>query len=519
MNKNIIIVGGGTAGWLTALFVKKFYPEYNVNLVESKEIGILGAGEGTVPGFTTFLNRIDVNVFDVIKNAKGTFKNGIVFEDWNGDGKAYGHIFRPWAEGLSDFSVPGRFDLGCITHHYHHLIANDLSFNDNLLTHKATFNNKSPYIVRAEKVNGEDLRVSYKAQMAFALHFDARLLADYLKNVGIERGIKLFDDKLKQLNTDEKGFITSIDFESGMNLKCKFVYDCTGFHRQIIGKFYKSNWISYDAHLPCRSAIPFFPNTDSFIPPYTLAKALKYGWMWKIPLQHRYGAGYVFDSNMISDDQAKKELDDLMGYEVQSPKTFRFNPGSYDRAWIKNCMAIGLSAGFIEPLEATSIWVSYAQLEESLKYFITAEDQEALEPLRNQFNEVHNNNNERVLDFIYLHYMTKRKDTPFWKNFRKNNKPTKSIQRFLERIKEGPMTVTTVEHMNHQKYHTMKWMADSYIEISHGLGLLDKKYSEFYSSNYILSPNFAEYSVKMNNTVNQMVDHKQFLEIFDLYNP
>ena len=506
---NIVVVGGGTAGWVTALFAEKYYKDHNVILVESSEIGILGAGEGSTPFLIDFFTLLGIDTMQIMKNTKGTFKNGIVFDNWNGDGKRYAHMFEPTGE-MSKFALDGIFSSGCRSYFYNKLIAKGINFDDYVFNQKLTYLNKAPCSISNNVANPE---------IFFSIHFDARLLADYLRSVGVARGIKIYDDKLKRINTDDEGYISSIDFESGLNLETAFVYDCTGLKREIIGKFYNSKWKDYSEHLPCDSAIPFFPPMEDEIPPYTLSKAMKYGWMWKIPLQHRFGAGYVFDSKQVSEDNAKKELDDLMGYEVQSPRTFKFNPGSFKEVWIKNCMAVGLAAGFIEPLEATSIWAAAAQLDHSLRHFVLTKDRNSLDFFRKRFNQTIENSNDRVLDFIYLHYITKRKDTKFWRDFRKINKPTPGILAILNEIENGPLDIVAVEKMNEMKYHIMKWSDSSYLEICNGLGLLDKKFAKNYSENFNPIPSLDEYTIKANNIINKLLGHKEFLKVAGIYNP
>jgi tryptophan halogenase len=253
-----------------------------------------------------------------------------------------------------------------------------------------------------------------------ALHFNANQLAQYLQSIGESRGIKLIDDKVTNIITDENDYITGFDLESGNKVNANFVFDCSGFKRLIIGNHYKSPWHSYANSLPVNRAMPFFIENDGVnLPEYTEAIAMKYGWMWKIPVQGRYGCGYVFDSSFATDEEIKQELEEYLGHEIVSPRMFSFNAGCYEKMWIKNCVAIGLSSGFTEPLEATSIWVQVKALK-------LLADKFRIYGMNNEigiseFNSGMRQMNEEVLSFLNFHYHTKRKDSEFWTTFATKN--------------------------------------------------------------------------------------------------
>jgi tryptophan halogenase len=349
------ILGGGTAGWLTALFINKHYPNDDVTVIASSEIGILGAGEGTTPHFITFLNQLGIDEKDIYENCKATIKTGIKFTNWNGEGDEYYHNFN------------------CI---------------------------------------GPDLH---------ALHFDASLLAKYFQSLAISRGVKLIDDEVVDIKCKENKDVESFILKSGNVEHTDFVFDCSGFRRLIIGGLYKSEWIEYN--MPCKRAIPFFlPNDNTNLPQYTESVAMKYGWIWKIPVQGRYGCGYVFDCTKTTDEEAKQEIRDYLGHDFVSPKTFNFNAGSYKDVWINNCLGVGLSSGFIEPLEATSIWIQIV----TLNTFIECVGNK--DKLNHDMKEM----NEDILGFLYYHYMTKRTDSEFWSEFQKDNKMPEKLKMRLE---------------------------------------------------------------------------------------
>jgi tryptophan halogenase len=416
-----VVVGGGTAGWLTALFLKKNIAYSKVTVIASDEIGILGAGEGTNWDFIKFLQEIDIPVDQVIKHAKGTFKNGIKFSNWNGDGT---HYYHPFYDHLGKETDPEKNRFDPIPFYLHKLVDNK-NFNDLQFTSIISEDNRVKYVNDTQ----EELGLS-------ALHFDANLLAQYLQSVGIERGIDLIDDEVVEIITNKKGDISELQLKSGSACETTFVFDCTGFKRLIIGDFYKSEWIDYQNSLPVNRAIPFFIEHDNQeIPPYTEAIAMKYGWMWKIPVQGRFGCGYVFDSRVVSDDAIKQEIKEYLGFEPDFPRVFDFKPGVYKDVWINNCIAIGLSSGFVEPLEATSIQVSTFALR-SFAFRIN-------DMIRNrkntsaEFNKEMKQVNDHILSFLHFHYLSKRNDTEFWKLFSENNVTPPFVKKFGEISKKS----------------------------------------------------------------------------------
>jgi len=433
-NFKFVIVGGGTSGWITSLYIKKFFPEAQVTVIASSEIGILGAGEGSTPHLLTFLKEIDIPLSGVVKGASATIKNGIKFTNWNGDGTNFYQPFsqNPEIEHMQNGDIWTGFSLIDLER-----MAEDRSLDDLSLSNILSEENKVPFKRSAGNGffnNKPDNQYGFVTLASTSIHFNANMLADYLQNIGVRRGIKLIDAKVAGFENDEIGNITNIALEGGSTVPCDFIFDCTGFRRLIIGNHFKSSWKSYGESLPVKKAVPFFIKHDGeFIAPYTESIAMKYGWVWKIPVQDRYGCGYVFDSDFITPEQAKQEVDELMGFEVESPRTLSFDPGSYDTTWINNCCAIGLSSGFVEPLEATSIWIQIASLRYFLQHIsgVTLDDKMA----RTRYNQIVKEMNQDTLEFIHLHYLTKRNDSEFWTTFRQKNKHPERIQILLDELK------------------------------------------------------------------------------------
>lgn len=504
MTKQIVVVGGGTAGWLTALSVKKAYSDFDVIVIESKEIGILGAGEGSVPQLVEFFESLDVPVSDLIKNCDATLKNGIKFTNWNNDNKFYYHGFATTDNQL-DISASRSKRTATYP-----LLVSSLSLNNTVneidFTEKISENNKSPFILK--DINNKNKISDYQQLSSFSIHFNATKLANRLKEIGISRGIKVIENTIKQVSLDSNHYVKSLTLDNADIVNCDFVFDCSGFHRLIIGKVFDSTWKSYHDVLPVDAAVPFFIDMEDQIPPYTEAIAMKYGWMWKIPLQTRFGCGYVYDSSLISEAEAIKEIEEFLGYEPFYPRQgkggFKFNAGCYEESWINNCIAIGLSSSFIEPLEATSLWVSIFALN---KIFAGPEwITNNVSPIRNEFNKIIAATNNEIVNFIYFHYMSLRKDTEFWQKFSYDNAP--------EKLKEK---LTLWQHRLPNKNDSEgMWPFSSWFVIGSGIENINKAIAKDYINNikkynkelegYDYYLNYQKYKS------HECIDHKQFLE-------
>jgi len=483
-DKNIVVLGGGTAGWLTALYLKIIFNQCNITLIESKKIGILGAGEGSVPVLPKFLSELGLKLPEVIKSTGGTLKNGICFENWNGDGKKYFHGFDV-KNSLNKFKIPPYFSNDCYDYYLKHLINNNMSFDENTYPNILSFENKI------------DLD-----NMSYSYHFDAHKLAEYLKKVGQIRGINLYYDEFKNVKTDEFDNITALNFESGRSQSCDFVFDCSGFNRLLIGKYYKTKWIDYQKHLPIKKAIPFFLKQDESIKPYTQAIAMKYGWIWKIPLQHRYGAGYIFDSDYISDEDAFNEAKEMFP-EIEYTRTIKFDAGRYEKVWYKNCIAVGLSTGFTEPLEATSIWIAIMQLYNLLHFLPDIFNK--FNHRKDLYNKITSNMNDSILNFLYLHYITKRNDSLFWREFKKKNKPPKDLENLFYNIQQSNINIFDFNFKSQNDIFSFT----SYLQVANGLELFNESFNLNCYDNLI--PSQQEYNITLKNHIKNAIDHRQFL--------
>lgn len=474
---NIVILGGGTAGWLTALFAKKIFPIYNVTLIQSKEVGIIGVGEASTPHLVTFMKNLDLDMPDLIYKTNGSIKNGINFVNWNGDGKRYFHSFN---EFVDNFSIDNLFTHDCFAFYLQKLIKEKLPLEDFLYQFYLSYNNRV------------DLKNTY-----WSLHFDAGLLAKYLEEIGRSRGINVIEDKYISADLDKEGNIKNLILEN-RNQPVDFIFDCSGFHRELIGKLFKEDWISFSDHLPMKKAIPFWLDTQEDIEPYTSCIAMKYGWIWHIPLYHRTGCGYIFDSNYINVDQAKKEAEEYFGKEIEVRKIIDFEAGMYKNFWIKNCMAVGLSSSFLEPLESTSLWLTTQQLE--LFRFYANEITYNREYSLKQFNEIATNNVEEMMNFIYLHYYTKRDDSEFWKNFKENNPVPKKLISRLSAIKESNLRIFD----SIPPRTTVYFGLPSWLMVAHGLDLFEKEI--ILGTQELVSPSSILYQNKFKDMIENFSD-------------
>lgn len=488
---NIVVLGGGTAGWLTALHVNRYYPNLSVFVVESEEIGILGAGEGTTPIIIEHLDDLNIAVSELVKYCKATIKTGINFENWNGDGKKYFHSFQTNA-GLRDFSSLA----------FTRNVIENLP-NDNINFFRKLSNLKKVPFSYKENLNclSNDPMNSFYQYGAWALHFDARELAKYLRVVAESRGVIRIEGKLKSVSRTGNN-IKALVLETGKSVNCDFIFDCSGFARLLIGKTFETEWMSYSDHLPLDTAVPFFIPHDNDVSPITDAIAMKYGWIWRIPVEGRYGCGYVFDSSYIDEGQALKEAEEFFGQKLTSPKTFKFKAGTYKETYVGNCMAVGLAQSFVEPLEATSIWITLI----NLKTFLDTKGIfNKSEVYRDSFNKFCREKNQEVLDFLYLHYLTKRKDSLFWKEFREKHPIIKGVSDTIELIKQNQNPLFT-----RQLFGLSSWL-----HVARGLELITQNdYIDDYRRNNPSDVNFSysQLDHNQNNIAKVCVTHKELLE-------
>lgn len=414
MSKNriqkIVIVGGGSAGWMTAATLSKILgSEFcDIELVESESIGTVGVGEATIPLIGTFNRTLGIDETDFIKRTKATFKLGIQFENWGKVGDKYMHPFGPY--GL---------DMGGVSFHAfykknHPVHSNDLLSQYSLQALAA----KANKFMRPVNAGNSPL-----SKIAYAFHFDAGLYAQFLREHAEERGVKRTEGRVVDVNLrSEDGFIESITLEDGQTITGDLFIDCSGFRGLLIEQGLKTGYNDWGHWLPCDRAVTVASESLEITRPYTRSIALDAGWQWQIPLQHRVGNGHVYSSKFMDDDKAKEGfLANLESKPLAEPKLIRFSTGHRKKFWNKNCVAIGLSAGFLEPLESTGLHVIQSGISKLLQMFPTKDfDQVNID----RYNRLTTFEFERIRDFIILHYYaTQRDDTPFWNHVRTMDVP------------------------------------------------------------------------------------------------
>jgi len=485
-HKKFVVLGGGTAGWLVALFLRKTFPLSNIKLIQNTSIGIIGVGEATTPNILGFLKSIDIDPYEVLKKTGGAIKSGINFENWNGDGQRYMHSFT---DRIVDFYIPNIFGGDCQDFYLKTLIKNKLSLKEYLYCQTIAYNN----MVDLNNHN-------------YALHFDTNLFSNFLQDLGQKRNIQIIDGEFQTAELTENGFIKKIILKNNKTVDADFVFDCSGFSRLLIGNIYKEKWVSYKDHLPMKKGIPFWlePDDNGEIEPYTSAIAMKYGWIWKIPLQHRSGSGYIFDSDYIDENQALDEAEQYFGKKLEVRKIIPFEAGRYQNFWIKNCMALGLASSFIEPLESTSIFLTIQQLE-TFKQFVN--EIETFNPYSvSLFNEIVGNNMEDTLNFVYFHYLTKRSDSDFWKNFKEKYPPPKKLAEMLDLIKTG-----NLRYFNTMDTKTTgNFSLNSFLQVAHGLNIFENDINISGYENIIPPPH--DYKIIIEKISQGAVKHKDFLD-------
>jgi tryptophan halogenase len=396
-----------------------------------------------VPLFKELMDFLGISTEEAIVEADATIKLGIKFINWHGGGANdfYYHSFYPFTNRDIFGSLTETTNLSVAKELYE----NDNCFNIDLYAQLGELN-KCPF----KDFNPESTQLVESGRPPHSWHFDARKIAELLKKKGVERGIKLVDDIVTDAEQDEDGDITKIITQNS-SYKCDFVFDCTGFKRLLVGKKYNTKWKSYKDSLPVDTAIPFFmplpPNGE--IPPRTDAVAMKHGWMWIIPTCERFGCGYVFDSSTCSEEQAKEEINQVFGKEIETNKAIKFEAGCLEEMRTNNCAAIGLSSGFVEPLEATSLVVSAVSLFTSVPYIFMPKGEKREASIKTT-NRLYRDINDKILDFIMFHYISARKDTEFWKKFNKDKASDflKNIYNVFETAPLSAMEFSTIDNSN-----------------------------------------------------------------------
>ncbi|MFG6433642.1 DUF6445 family protein [Roseateles sp. LYH14W] len=401
--RRVVIAGGGTAGWMVAAGLSKCLgKQIDILLVESEEIGTVGVGEATIPTLHLMHEILDLDEREFIQATQATFKLGINFENWRNVGEDYFHSFGKtgkghWTAGFHHFWMEGR----------RRGLASD--YGDYCLELRAARDNRFATL--------PDNGINY------AYHFDATLYGQYLRRMAEAMGVQRIEGKIAKVHTDAvSGDITGLQLDGGALVEGDFFIDCTGMRSLLLGETLGVPYESWSHWLPCDSAVAVQTTLVGEPVPYTRSIAHPWGWQWRIPLQHRVGNGVVFSSKHISDDEAKAALlANVQGEVLRQPRVIKFTPGQRDVVWKKNVVAIGLSSGFLEPLESTSIHLIQKGMTRLVELFPTDGVRQSDV---DEYNRQARDQIEIVRDFIILHYhVTNRTDTAFWRGCREMEVP------------------------------------------------------------------------------------------------
>ncbi len=450
--RNIVIVGGGTAGWMAAAAFSKLLGQCSVRLVESEEIGTVGLGEATVPHLKLFNQVLEIDEAQFVRETRGTFKLGIQFLDWARIGDCYVHGFGQIGH-----------EYGLLPFHQYWLKANALGraaeIGEYSLNTAAAARGK--FMVSAQDVP----RTSPLADIAYAYHFDAGLYAQFLRRYAEARGARRTEGKVTQVVQREDGFVGEIVLASGERIAGDLFVDCSGFRGLLIEQTLHAGYEDWSHWLPCDRAVAVPCENVGPPTPYVRCTAREAGWTWRIPLQHRTGNGYVYSSKYISDDAAAKNLLGWIdGAARAEPRVLRFTGGRRRKAWINNVVALGLASGFLEPLESTSIYLIQSGIARLVNLF---PDRGFSRTLIDRYNAQTDFEIERIRDFLILHYCaTERADTPFWNYCRTMDipQPLKDVielfrdsGRFFRQAEELFALTSWVEVMIGQRIVPQRW--------------------------------------------------------------
>jgi tryptophan halogenase len=484
--RRIVIAGGGTAGWMVAAGLAKCLgQQYEIRLVESEEIGTVGVGEATIPTLHFMHEILDLEEKEFIQATQATFKLGISFENWRNVGEHYFHSFGRtgkghWTAGFHHFWLEGR-KRG---------LASD--YGDYCLELRAAMDNRFALL--------PDNGINY------AYHFDATLYGVYLRRFSEALGVQRIEGKIVKVHTEEaSGDITGIALDNGALVEGEFFIDCTGMRALLIGETLGVPYESWSHWLPCDSALAVQTASVGEPVPYTRSIAHPWGWQWRIPLQHRVGNGMVFSSRHVGDDEAKAALlANVQGEVLRPPRVIRFTPGQRDQVWKNNCVAIGLSSGFLEPLESTSIHLIQKGLTRLIELFPTdGICQSDIDEYNNQARDAI----EHIRDFIILHYhVTNRSDSPFWRHCRDMEVPA-SLKHRIQLFRDTARFVPAAGEL---------FAENSWVQVMMGQGIAPRGHHPItrQMDDRSLADFLGEIRKDVARTLMKLPRHQQFIDQF-----
>ncbi|HWU76053.1 MAG TPA: tryptophan halogenase family protein [Rhodanobacter sp.] len=491
--RNIVIVGGGTAGWMSAAALAKVLgPGHSIRLIESEEIGTIGVGEATVPHLSLFNRMLGIDEAEFVRETMGTFKLGVQFVDWLAPGKTYVHGFGT-SIGL---------DLGMLPFHQYWLRA----FKAGKASEIGDYSLNTLAAPRGKfMVSAIDAPANTPlANIAYAYHFDAGRYARYLRGYAEKRGVRRTEGRIAQtLLRAHDGFVEAVVLESGERIDGELFIDCSGFRGLLIEQALKTGYEDWNHWLPTNRAVTVACERVGPPTPYTRATAQACGWQWRIGLQHRVGNGHVYASPYISDDEAAATLlRNLDGAPLGEPRLLRFVAGTRKKVWNRNVVAIGLASGFLEPLESTGIFLIQSAITRLLTLF---PDKNFSEAVIDRYNALSRFELERIRDFLILHFhATKRADTPFW-NYCRTMAIPESLQGVLALFQENGQFIRNAEEL----FGLVSWA-----EVMLGQGIMPKHYHPLVDQ--MAEKDLNEFIAHVQHTIAACVDamplHQTFID-------
>ncbi len=487
---DIVILGGGTAGWMAASALATLIPpsRCRVRLVESEEIGIVGVGEATFPEIKKFNDAIGIDEAEFMRASKAAFKLGIEFVDWGFKGSRYIHPFGPHGPAGMD-------------HIFHHLWVRARQFGESSSLEDYSFAAQMARNCRFELPDTR--RQTPNSTYTYAYHFDAGLYSQFLRQVAEQRGAVRIEGKVKEVVQDsETGDIRSLILESGETISGDLFIDCSGFRSLLLGETLGAGWEDWSKWLVCDRALAVASERGE-LSPYTRSTAMEAGWRWRIPLQHRTGNGYVFSSRFMDEDEAASSL--LRSLDTKAlgePKLLKFQSGRRVVNWEKNCVGVGLASGFLEPLESTSIYL----IQIAVMQLIPLLPGKTIDPrLRDEFNRLMDLQYERIRDFLILHYkLTSRDDAEIWRYCAAMDVP-ESLTRKIELFRHGGIV---------ERYREGLFTPISWLSVFTGQGLIPESYSPLADSvsEEKLVAQMDEFRRDVRDRAEEMLPHDRFID-------
>lgn len=486
----IVVVGGGSAGWIAAAVMARFLPpeRYAVTLVESDAIGIVGVGESTIPQIQLLNAALGIDEFAFMRATKATYKLGIEFVGWGAPDTRYIHAFGPTGRQIAQ--TP-----------FQHFWLRGRRFGETAPLDAYSLNASAAYAGRFQRASGNPAQAP--SELAHAFQFDAALYASMLSSFAQSKGVTRVEGMITTVHQDsESGDVTGVSLEDGRSIEGDLFIDCSGFRGLLIEQALATGYESWTRWLPCDRALALPSVSAPKLTPYTRATTQPAGWQWRIPLQHRVGNGHVYCSAQMSDDEAADRLHaQLDGAPIGEPRQIRFNTGRRKAFWRNNVVAIGLAAGFIEPLESTSIHLVQSAAERLLKYLPNGPIQPADVAA---FNAQTIFEWERVRDFIILHYHVNARPEPFWRECATMSVPD-SLTEKLELFRASGR----INRFNEELFAEVGWL-----QVMVGQGIIPESYSPFADNHS--EAEVAELLQLMRRTVTSQVaampTHEAFIE-------